>query len=147
MSVKRNSWNIYLQQLHSELHIDGSQLKEVNTFKYLRSHISANGHIDDEISYRVQQANRAYGRLSNRVFHNRNITLTTKVTVYNAVVLLYTGNFELKLISQDPCHVRVEMFHCNFVLGVIVGNNWIINCIIFVSFSRRLDGHLAFYLL
>ena len=33
------------QQLHSELHTDGSQLKKVNTFKYLGSHISANGHI------------------------------------------------------------------------------------------------------
>ena len=40
------------QQLHSELHIDGSQLKKVNTFKYLGSHISANGHIDDEINNR-----------------------------------------------------------------------------------------------
>lgn len=71
----------------SELQIGGSQLKKVDTFKYLGSHISANGHIDDEINFRIQQANRAYGRLSKRVFHNRNITLSTKVLVYNAVVL------------------------------------------------------------
>ena len=39
---------------------------------------------------------------------------------------------------------HVEKFHRNVVIGVIVGDNWVRNCIIFVSFSRRLDGHLAF---
>jgi transcription termination factor 2 len=111
------------QQPPSELHIDGSQLKKVDTFKYLGSHISANGHIDDEINFRVQQANRAYGRLSNRVFHNRNITLTTKVMVYNAVVLssLLYGSETWTLYCH---HLRsLENFH-NASLRKILGVTW-----------------------
>ena len=90
INVSKTEFIEYLpttQHSPSVLQISGSHLKQVGTFKYLGSHISANGLIDDEVNYRVQQANRAYGRLSSRVFHNRNITLTTKVMVYNAVVL------------------------------------------------------------
>ena len=107
----------------SELHIDGSQLKKVDTFKYLGSHISANGRIDDKINHRVKQANRAYGRLSNRVFHSRNITLTTKVLTYNAVVfssLLYgSETWTLYRHHLQP----LENFH-NASLRKILGITW-----------------------
>ena len=93
------------------IYIDGLPLKEVNCFKYLGSHISANCHLDDEIHFRLQQANCAFGRLRQRVFQNRNISLKTKVQVYNAIVLtsLLYGSETWTLYQH---HLRsLEQFH------------------------------------
>ena len=67
--------------------IDGLPINEVECFRYLGSHISADCQLDDEINHRIKQAHCAFGRLRKRVFENRNIKLKTKVSVYNAVVL------------------------------------------------------------
>ena len=67
--------------------IDGEPLKEVLSYKYLGSHISANCSLDDEISHRLGQANGAYERLRTRVFENHDLTLSTKIMVYHVVVI------------------------------------------------------------
>ena len=111
-------------QTQNNLHIDNNPLNKVNMFKYLGSHISANGYIDDEVHYRVKQANSAFGRLSKRVFHNKNLTLATKVMVYNAVVLssLLYGSETWTLYSR---HLRtLENFHMTS-LRKILGISWI----------------------
>ena len=110
-------------QLLAPLHIDNVPLKEVQSFKYLGSHISSNCHLDDEISYRVQQANRAFGRLSTRVFHNKNLTVSTKVSVYNAIVLssLLYGSETWTLYRQQMR--SLESFHMRS-LRRILGVTW-----------------------
>ena len=79
--------------LHSNEHpqpkivSDGKVLKCVDTFKYLGSNISTKAVIDDEITHRISSAAAAFGRLNSRVFLNRDLTTSTKLKVYNAVVI------------------------------------------------------------
>ena len=103
--------------------IDGIPLKLVPTFKYLGSHISSNCHLDDELSYRIGQATRAYGRLSHKVFHNKNISLSTKVMVYNAMVLssLLYGSETWTLYHHQTR--MLESFHMR-CLRRILGVTW-----------------------
>ena len=69
------------------INIEGIVLKEVSSFKYLGSFISNNCKTDDEIHSRVSKASSAFGRLRARVFSNHDLKLSTKIKVYNAVVL------------------------------------------------------------
>ena len=69
------------------LSIEGLSLKEVASLKYLGSYISANCTLDDDMNYRIGQANGAYGRLRAKVSKNHNLSMTTKVMVHQAVVL------------------------------------------------------------
>ena len=105
------------------LQIDDTPLKNVDSFKYLGSYIAANCQLDDEINYRIQQASRAYGRLRKRVFSNKNITLSTKVMVYNAVVIssLLYGSETWALYSH---HSRLlKNFHMSS-LRKLLGVSW-----------------------
>ena len=105
------------------MEINGTPLKVVPTFKYLGSHISSNCHLDDELSYRLGQATRAYGRLSHKVFHNKNISLSTKVMVYNAMVLssLLYGSETWTLYHHQTR--MLESFHMR-CLRRILGVTW-----------------------
>jgi transcription termination factor 2 len=67
--------------------IDGTQLKNVDTFKYLGSTISSDGTLDKEIAARIQKASQALGRLRTKVLQHKDIRLSTKLKVYNAIVL------------------------------------------------------------
>ena len=67
--------------------IEGNQLKDVDTFKYLGSVISNTADLGAEIRGRISKATAAFGRLSKRLWNNRNIRLGTKVAVYRAAVL------------------------------------------------------------
>ena len=60
------------------LSIDGENLKEVTCFKYLGSNLTSNCILDDEISYRIGQANGTYGSMRVRVFEIHNIALKPK---------------------------------------------------------------------
>ena len=53
-----------------ELNIHQEPLKEVTSFKYLGSHITANCTLDDEVNFRIGRASSAYGRFRIRVFEN-----------------------------------------------------------------------------
>uniref|UniRef100_K7E3Q4 RNA-directed DNA polymerase n=1 Tax=Monodelphis domestica TaxID=13616 RepID=K7E3Q4_MONDO len=67
--------------------IDGTQLSNVNAFKYLGSTITNNGSLDHEINARIQKASQALGRLRSKVLQHRGVSTATKLKVYNAVVL------------------------------------------------------------
>ena len=48
--------------------------------------------MDQEIQYRIQQSTTSFGRLRDRVFLNRNLSVETEVMVYSSVyisILLY----------------------------------------------------------
>ena len=73
------------------MHIDNTQLKMVDSFKYVGSVISSDDSLDKEISNRISKA---MGHFCAWVLNNHNIQLQTKLKVYRAVVLtssLYGG--------------------------------------------------------
>ena len=122
INIQKTEYMKYTVMPGDETHIpsiDGVNLKEVSSFKYLGSHIAANCTLDDEINHRIGQANGAYGRLRTKVFENRNLTLKTKVMVYHAVVvssLLY-GSETWTLYRRQ---VRLlEKFHMNSLRKIL----------------------------
>ena len=70
----------------SSISIDGIQLANVESFKYLGSKISYDGSLDKEIAARISKASQVLGRFRNRVLNQHNIRLSKKLKVYNAVV-------------------------------------------------------------
>ena len=71
----------------ANISMDGNSLKNVDTFKYLGSCINSAANLDDEIQCRISRASQAFGRLHTRVWHERGISVKTKLSVYKAVVL------------------------------------------------------------
>ena len=71
----------------TEFHIENSALKIVKDFKYLGTYLSSDCRMDREVENRISHASSAYYRLRRRVFHNHNLSLTTKIKVYDAVCL------------------------------------------------------------
>ena len=103
--------------------VNGQTLKVAGNFKYLGSYLSNDCKLDFEVENRVSQASGAFGRLRDRVFHNHNLSLKTKVKVYEAVclsVLLY-GSEGWTLYAR---HTKIlEMWHIR-CLRVILGVTW-----------------------
>uniref|UniRef100_A0A5F8G352 Reverse transcriptase domain-containing protein n=1 Tax=Monodelphis domestica TaxID=13616 RepID=A0A5F8G352_MONDO len=67
--------------------IDGTQLSNINTFKYLGSTIANDGSLNHEINARIQKASQALGRLRCKVLQHSGVSTAMKLKVYNAVVL------------------------------------------------------------
>lgn len=61
--------------------IDGTQLPNVESFKYLGSTIFNDGTLDREITTKIQKASQAFSRLRTKVLQHKNIRLSTKVKV------------------------------------------------------------------
>jgi hypothetical protein len=71
----------------AKISINGQELTRVTAFQYLGSIISENGLSDRDVTARIQKAGAAFGKLQARVWNNRGIRTSTKVSVYNAVVV------------------------------------------------------------
>ena len=71
----------------TSFHIHGVPLKTVDHFTYLGSTLSSCCSLDTEIHNRINKASSSFGRLPSRVFENRNLKVSTRVAVYNAVCL------------------------------------------------------------
>ena len=69
------------------IRVSGESLEVVNRFAYLGSHLSSNTGIEDEVQYRLRCASLAFGKLRKRVFDDHDIRTSTKIKVYQAVVL------------------------------------------------------------
>ena len=103
--------------------IDGTSLNNTANFKYLGSTISADGAIDKEIDSRINKASQALGRLRHKVLNQHNIKISTKIKVYNAVVLssLLYGSETWTLHRK---HIKkLEQFHQR-ALRSILGIRW-----------------------
>lgn len=104
-------------------HINGIPLKTVDHFTYLGSSLSSCCSLDTEIHTRINKASSSFGRLRSRVFENRNLKVSTKIAVYNAVclsTLLYGAE------SWTPYrrHItNLEAFHIR-CLQKILGLSW-----------------------
>ncbi|CAE1146037.1 unnamed protein product [Acanthosepion pharaonis] len=86
----------------AQLHIDNLSLSNVNSFIYLGSVISDNGHTDEDILRWINLASNSFGRLRLRVFSNSNHRLTTKVAVYRSVVRTPQGIGSAGSLSASP---------------------------------------------
>ncbi|PIK42917.1 hypothetical protein BSL78_20220 [Apostichopus japonicus] len=64
-----------------------SRLETVDNFRYLGSIISNNVSLDAEINARIGNAAAVMSKLQKRVWGNKNLTLNTKMKVYQACVL------------------------------------------------------------
>lgn len=67
--------------------IDRTQLKNVESFKYLGSTTTNDGTLDREITAMIQKASQAFGRLRIKVLLHKSVSLSIKLKVYNAIVL------------------------------------------------------------
>ncbi|KAI5732115.1 hypothetical protein M8J77_021794 [Diaphorina citri] len=67
--------------------INGRTLKEVQCFKYLGSNIQNNGRLESEINHRINAANQAFRNLYQRIWKPHEISLKTKLQIYQTVVL------------------------------------------------------------
>ena len=70
-----------------QISVNGQTLQAVETFTYLGSTLSRTTTIDAEINNRISKASSAFGRLREKVWERRGISLETKLKVYRAVVL------------------------------------------------------------
>ena len=62
-------------------------VEEVPRFRYLGSMINNTNDPSDDVNNRIRAAHQAFGRLSSQVFHQRGLTLETKLNVYRTTVL------------------------------------------------------------
>ena len=67
--------------------ICGNQLKNSENHTYLSSNLPFSGDLTNEIQRRINVGSSAFGRLSKRVLGNQNLTIHTKIVVYDAVVI------------------------------------------------------------
>ena len=68
-------------------YIEGHKLKRVDRFKYLGSDVTKGCKLDEEITARIQAASCAMERLRDRGFDCRDLTVETKLKVYNQCII------------------------------------------------------------
>ena len=108
---------------HPTFTVHGDSLNDVHQFTYLGSILTSDCDLNNEIQQRVKLASAAFGRLSHRVFLNRNLAIATKIAVYKAIcisILLYGCE------SWTPYrrHIKtLEAFHIR-CLKSILGIHW-----------------------
>ena len=103
--------------------INQQPLKNTEEFTYLGSVLTDSCDLTSEVQRRIGLAGAAFGRLSHRVFMNRNLTTTTKVSVYKAVclsILLYGSE---SWVPYRRHLKKLEAFHTN-CLQRILGLKW-----------------------
>jgi len=109
--------------------IDGCQVEGVNSFKYLGASFLPTGQVVDEIKTRINKARTVFVQLSKVVFRRREISLRTKVRVYQAsvrAVLLY---------GCETWQVRAEDLQ-----KISVFDNWCLRSLARIRLSDRVSN-------
>ncbi|KAL0167122.1 hypothetical protein M9458_038966, partial [Cirrhinus mrigala] len=99
------------------------ELKSVHQFTYLGCIITSDAKIDKELDNRLAKANSAFGRLYKRVWYNKQLKQSTRISVYRAIVLttlLYGSESWVLYRSQLRL---LERFHQR-CLRTILGIHW-----------------------
>ena len=94
-----------------DITIDSIQLEVVETFTYLGSTIASSLSLDAEISRRIGKAAAVMSKLNKRVWSNSQLTVNTKLCVYQACVLstlLYGSESWTTYAGQEK---RLNSFH------------------------------------
>ena len=74
-----------LDDVNSDVNIQGENLERVNTFKYLGATLAENGDLDAEMTHRIQSGWKNWKRISG-ILCDRRISLRVKGKVYKTVV-------------------------------------------------------------
>nr|VZI43870.1 unnamed protein product [Spirometra erinaceieuropaei] len=96
------------------LGIDGCQLEEVDSFKYLGARLLPNGQSKDDIVSRIDAARWVLSSLTEYLYIRRDLSIATKIRVYRASVrsvLLY-GCECWALRVEDERKLEVSGHHC-----------------------------------
>ena len=103
--------------------INGNQLKNYENLTYLGSNLSFSGELTNEIQRLINVVSSALSRLSKCVLGNQNLTIHTKIVVYNAVVIS-TILYGCGTWVPYRRHIRLlESFHIRR-LQLILGLRW-----------------------
>ncbi|BHF83345.1 hypothetical protein SprV_0802648900 [Sparganum proliferum] len=101
-------------QEKADLSIDGCQLEEVDSFKYLGARLLSNGQSKDDIVSQIDAARWVFSSLRKCLWNRRNLSIATKIRVYRASVrsvLLY-GCECRALRVEDERKLEVFDHHC-----------------------------------
>ncbi|BHF60230.1 hypothetical protein SprV_0100319300 [Sparganum proliferum] len=96
------------------LGIDGCQLEEVDSFRYLGARLLPNGQSKDDIVSRIDAARWVFSRLRKCLWIRRDLSIATKIRVYRASVrsvLLYSCEC-WALRVEDERKLEVFDHHC-----------------------------------
>ena len=123
ISIKKT--NVMGQNVPSPpaISIDNEVLEVTDHFTYLGSTITSNLSLDAELDKRIAKAAAVMAQLSKRVWTNKQLTLNTKLKVYQACVLsslLYGSESWTTYARQES---RLESFHIR-CLRRILGIKW-----------------------
>ena len=105
------------------IYINGKTLSVVEKFPYLGSTISNTNSLDAELDCRIGKAATTFGRLRQRVWSNRDLSIKLKIRVYVACVLsilLYCSESWTTYRRQER---RLNSFHFR-CLRSILGISW-----------------------
>ena len=91
--------------------VNGQKLATVDKFVYLDSTLSRSVHIDDDTHARIAKVSSAFGRLRSSVLKRKGVSLSTKLSVYKAIVL--TTLCKRYLDSIPEARQELNRFHLN----------------------------------
>ena len=93
--------------------VNGQALTTVNKFIYLGSALTSDAQLDAEISNRIAKASASFGRLKDKAWERKGITLKTKLKLYKATVmrsLLHASETWTTYVRQEKI---LNRFHIN----------------------------------
>ena len=101
--------------------VDDSDITTVKSFKYLGSTVATDNKLDAELQLRKSKASQSFGRLKERVWFNKDLSLKTKCAVYQAIVLstlLYGSESWTVYMNQAHNLNSFMMRHLRQILGI-----------------------------
>ena len=105
----------------ADFYVDGIKLVNVPHFKYLGSILSSDCSMRAELTSRIQAVSCAYGRLRKRVFDSRDLTVSTKIAVYNQCLmpLLLYGSESWTVYQHEVRELRtLQQRHLRLILKI-----------------------------
>jgi hypothetical protein len=103
--------------------VDSGSIEMVDNFVHLGSCIAADSELQAEVSCHIGKASKAFGRPQQPIFQNRHLSITTKRSVYQAVILpilpILLYGVEAWTIMSNTIR-RLDSFH-NQCIGTIFG--------------------------
>ena len=101
--------------------VNDTLLPNIQSFKYLGSTVTSDCSIDKELDNRIQCASSSFGRLWKRLWSSHDTKVTTKIAVYNAVVLstfLYGTALWTLYHRHITCLQRLQQRHLRAILQI-----------------------------
>lgn len=105
----------------TKIQLNGQELEQVDSFKYLGVTIQKDGQNEAEINNRIESANKVYFALSNTFVRKKEVSKKTKLTVYNTIFkpILTFGSESWTLTKQQENKIQAsEMKYLRGIMGV-----------------------------